>query len=156
MKLNISKNIILNYTIVFLCSLFIGIFLSLYIENIRFTKYVEPGIVEISPTDAYKEMLEKGKDGYIFLDVRSLGEYNDLHASTSVSVPIANLYDLWRGGLPRSGKDIYIICTSGRLASVAYGYLQLHGYTNLKHIQGGISEWVAEGQPVLSKNVFIK
>lgn len=131
-----------------------GIFTTLSLDVLRYTKYVEPRMVEVDPRVAYQEMLND-KDGYLFFDVRSIGEYNNLHASSSTSVPIAQLYDKWQT-LPRS-KDtkIYLICTSGRLAAVAYGYLQLHGYRNLVHVTGGIQNWVNLDVPVVAKPIFL-
>ncbi|MDB5259779.1 MAG: Rhodanese domain protein [Candidatus Nomurabacteria bacterium] len=129
-----------------------GIFISLSIEAIRYTKFIEPKTVEIDPKVAYNEMLQH-PDEYLFFDVRSLGEYQNIHASSSVSMPIANLYDNWRT-LPRSGKTIYLICSSGRLAAIAYGYLQLHGFRNIVHINGGIQNWANEGVPTITKPIF--
>jgi rhodanese-related sulfurtransferase len=98
-------------------------------------------------------MTQSSSDNTLFIDVRSPKEYNELHAEGSINIPIADLYDKWKNELPREGKDIYLICTSGRLASVAYGYLQIHGFTNLKHIEGGVSNWVSEKQPTVSKKI---
>jgi rhodanese-related sulfurtransferase len=130
-----------------------GIFLTLSVDAIRYTQYVEPHMVEMEPTVAYQEMLANPK-GYLFLDVRTPAEYESAHASSSVNVPIAQLFDLWKT-LPRTDdKKIYLICTSGRLAGVAYGYLQLHGFRNIVHIQGGIQNWISEGMPIISKPLF--
>lgn len=148
---HIKKNKVM-YSIGVLC-LVIGALLTLSIENIRYTKYVPPKTVEMDPREAYEEIL-KDPENSIFFDVRTAGEYNNLHASTSVSMPIANLYDNWRT-LPRSGKTIYLICTTGRLAGVAYGYLQLHGFTNIVHVTGGINQWIDEGLPTVAKQLFL-
>lgn len=148
------KLIILPLFTVFL-SVILGIIIAVSVPAIRFTHYVEPTRVEISPTDARAEMIASWSGNYLFFDVRSLKEYTELHATDSKSVPIADLYDLWRDQLPRSSdKQIYLICTSGRLASVAYDFLQLHGYRNIKHIEWGISQWISESQPVVAKDVF--
>ena len=143
-----------RYYVFSLMFFFIGIFLTLSIDSVRYTQYVEPKMVEMDPRIAYQEMLND-KDGYSFFDVRSIGEYENLHASSSTSVPIVQLYDKWHT-LPRS-KDhkIYLICTSGRLAAVAYGYLQLHGFTNIVHITGGVQNWTTLNVPVVAKPIFL-
>lgn len=129
--------------------------LALYTPTIRYIHYIEPTRVEISPTDARAEMLMSGSGNYLFFDVRSLKEYNELHSLDSTSVPIADLYNLWRNDLPRdTKKQIYLICTSGRLAAVAYDFLEHHGFGNIKHIEWGLSQWITENQPVVAKNVF--
>ncbi len=141
--------------IVVILSIFLGVCIALYIPTIRYTQYVEPTRVEISPTQARSEMVASGTGNYLFFDVRSLKEYNELHAENSTSVPIAELYDLWRSDLPRTpAKQIYLICTSGRLAAVAYDFLEHHGYRNIRHIEWGISNWISENQPVIAKKIF--
>jgi rhodanese-related sulfurtransferase len=134
-------------------SVLLGITLAVSIDSIRYTKYFPPKTVEMSPREAYNEMLSN-PGGYLFFDVRSKSEYDNLHASSSISFPIANLYDQWPT-LPRSGKKIYLICTTGRLAGIAYGYLQLHGFRNIVLIQGGIQNWVGQGLPSVAKPMFI-
>jgi rhodanese-related sulfurtransferase len=131
----------------------VGILTTLSVDAMRYTKYVEPTMVEMDPRVAYQEM-SANPDGYLFFDVRSIGEYNNLHAALSTSFPIANLYDQWRTLSRSSDKKIYLICSSGRLAGVAYGYLQLHGFRNLVHITGGVQNWTNLGVPVVAKPVF--
>ena len=140
-----------------LLSMLIGILLALNIDAIRFTHYIEPTRVEVSPAQAYKEIIARWSWKYLFLDVRTLSEYNQLHASWSQSTPIADLYSLWEHDLPRSSEvPIYLICTSGRLASVAYDFLQLHGFRNIRHIEGGVTWWVSADQPIQARQVFHK
>jgi rhodanese-related sulfurtransferase len=146
-----GKNRSLYYQVVlFFC---FGILATLSIETIRYTKFVEPSTVEMGPREVYQTIVDN-PDEALFFDVRTIGEYTNLHASSSVSVPIQQLYDKWKT-LPRSGKKIYLICSSGRLAAIAYGYLQLHGFTNLVHVTGGMQNWVDLGVPVVAKQIFV-
>lgn len=131
----------------------VGVLLSLSFDSIRYTKYVEPQMVEMDPRVVY-ETIQANPEKALFLDVRTPGEYTALHASTSISFPIQKLYDAWRT-MPRTDKKIYVICTSGRLAAVAYGYLQLHGFRNIVHVTGGIQNWVDEGLPTQGKPIFV-
>lgn len=140
-----------------LLSIILGAMIVLLIPTIRYTQYIEPIRIEISPTNARNEMIKSGTGNFLFFDVRSLKEYDELHANDSKSVPIAELYDLWRKDLPRSkDKQIYLICTSGRLASVAYDFLEHHWYRNIKHIEWWIQQWIEENQPVTAKSIFTK
>lgn len=147
------------YRTILLCSSFIsigiGILLAVNIDIIRFSPYFEPTRIEISPTEVYADMTMRWSGNYLFLDVRSLAEYNQLHASWSQSTPIADLYDLWRDELPRTQDvPIYLICTSGRLASVAYDFLQMHGFRNIKHIEWWVTRWISEKQPIQTRQIF--
>src|SRR3989344_5611029 len=74
------------------------------------------------------------------------------HAKGSINIPIENLFDE-HYRLPKYGKKIALICTTGRLAGVAYGYLENWGFQNLMHIEGGVANWSTEGLPIEGKNV---
>ncbi len=148
------KKVPVNYFVVSLMLISLGVLITLAFETIRYTKYVPPHTIEIDPEDAYSVMSKQSPNEYLFFDVRTEGEYAKIHADLSQSMPIANFYDTWKT-LPRSkSQKIYLICSTGRLAGVAYGFLQLHGYTNIVHIRGGIQNWVDEGLPSVSKPVF--
>ncbi len=155
-KIKINSNHLNTRNILLiLLSIALGAALVLSNQYMRYNRLIPPpSVVEVEPADAYAYIL-KNPDGAIFLDVRSLTEYEALHASTSVSFPIANMYEeSRRDTLPHSGKKIYLICTSGRLAGVAYRFLEHYGYTNIEHIDGGIQAWIDAGQPTVAKKLF--
>ena len=45
-------------------------------------------------------------------------------------------------------RRIILHCASGGRSALAADTLQLMGYTNVAHLDGGIKAWVAAGQPV--------
>jgi rhodanese-related sulfurtransferase len=148
------KKIHIEYFMVALGLVVLGGLITLSFETLRYTKYVTPSTREMDPAVAYSIMSKQSPDEYLFFDVRTEGEYNKIHAELSKSVPIANLYSEWKT-LPRDkDKKIYLICTTGRLAGVAYGFLQLHGFTNIVHVRGGIQNWVDADLPTVSRPVF--
>ena len=135
-------------------SVLLGVLLSLVIPYIRYNKNLPPPkIYGETPTQVYQYILAN-PDKYQFLDVRSKGEYETLHASSSISFPIADMYEPEKFKNIDYNKKIFLICTSGRLAGVAYRYLEHFGYRNIVHIDGGVQNWVNEGQPVVAKNIF--
>ncbi len=158
----VSKN---NFRVLLLV-LVTGIFtalLTLSFRQIRYTDYVPATIVDIDPRSAY-ENIQKNRDKIIFIDVRSEGEYNSAHASSSINLPIHHLYDDTHGlknekniPLPKNTDvEIYLTCTGGRLAGVAYSYLEHYGYTNIKRIKGGLKGWSDEGLPIIVNDTFAK
>jgi rhodanese-related sulfurtransferase len=155
-KINTNSNHFeLKNLIVIALSILLGMTLVLSNQYMRYNRLVPPPeVTEVSPKDTYT-YIQNNPDGYIFLDVRSVNEYEALHASTSISFPIANMYEeTRRETLPHTGKKIYLICTSGRLAGVAYRFLEHYGYTNIEHVDGGIQNWVDTGMPVVAKSLF--
>ncbi len=136
------------------CCVFFGIVFSLVIPFIRYNKNLPPPkIYSEDPKVVYQYILDNPGE-YQFLDVRSKGEYETLHASSSISFPIADMYEPEKFKNIDYNKRIFLICTSGRLAGIAYRYLEHFGYRNIVHIDGGVQGWVGEGMPAISKNAF--
>ncbi len=125
--------------------------LLIYLTPLRHFAFISPGMREVDPKDFYADFTAH-PDDYLLIDVRSASIYQSAHAKGAISVPIENLYDE-HYSLPKTGKKIALICTTGRLAAIAYGYLENWGFTNLIHIEGGMVNWTTEGLPVEGKNV---
>ncbi len=125
--------------------------LLIYLTPLKHITLVPPTMNSMSAREFYTEFSAHPEE-YIFVDVRSANIYTSAHATGAVNIPIENFYDQ-RNYLPRSGKQIVLICTTGRLAAVGYGYLENQGFTNLIHIEGGMVNWAAEGLPVEGVNI---
>ena len=95
----------------------------------------------------FNTLFSENPEKYVFIDVRDANVYEQLHAKGAISEPIGLLFE-GHNSLPKSGKQIVLICSSGRLAGVAYGYLEHEGFTNLLRIKGGMQDWVLEKLPV--------
>ena len=141
--------------------IFFGVMVSLLIRGVRYTDFIPPRINNIDPEVAYQNILKNPKK-IVFIDVRSEYEYTQAHASSSVNLPIHYFYDDTHGiknekGIPlpkNTDQEIYLLCTGGRLAGVAYSYLEHYGYRNIKRIEGGLKNWNEEGLPVITKSLF--
>ena len=139
----------------------LGVVLSLSVRSVRYTDIIPPRIVDIDPTEAYENILNN-PEKYIVIDVRSGNEYRNAHASSSLNLPIHYMYDDTHGlpnelkvPLPKNtDQEIYLLCTGGRLAGVAYSYLEHYGYTNIKRIEGGIANWAQQGLPIITQSIF--
>ncbi len=133
--------------ILFILIGFILAAILIYGTPIRYTDLIEPKITDIDATEfhaLYKENPEK----YVFVDVRSLGEYDLRHAEGAESMPLHTLYDE-RKNLPKKDKEVILICTGGRASGVGFGYLQHYGFSNISRIEGGIDAWEDAGLPVV-------
>ena len=125
--------------------------LVIYLTPLKWLYVTEPQPKDIDPV-AFQADFTAHPDKYVFLDVRSSDVYDRLHAKGAKNEPIGNLFDD-HYGLPKSGKTIVLICSSGRLAGVAYGYLEHQGFLNLLRIKGGTQGWVLEKLPVEGSNL---
>ena len=141
--------------------LLLGIGLTLMVPSLRYTDLILPKIRDIDPKIAYQNILEQ-KKSILLIDVRSGYEYDQAHASSSINLPIHYMYDDTHGlknekGIPlpkNTNQEIYLLCTGGRLAGVAYSYLEHYGYRNITRIKGGLKNWNDEGLPVITKSLF--
>ncbi|MCE9541244.1 rhodanese-like domain-containing protein [Candidatus Kaiserbacteria bacterium] len=124
---------------------------AIYFTPLRHVTFISPTMHEMDPKVFYEDF-KANPDKYILIDVRSENIYQSAHAEGAINVPIENFFDE-HYTLPRSGKQIALICTTGRLAAIAYGYMQNWGFRNLVHIQGGMVNWAAEGLPIVGKNI---
>lgn len=102
---------------------------------------------DIDSATAYAN-IQVHPEQYLFVDVRTASMYQREHAVGAINIPIHDLYDD-RFALPKRGKTIVLICGDGKLAGVAYGYLERYGFLNLARIEGGLAAWKGEGLPVV-------
>jgi rhodanese-related sulfurtransferase len=152
----------INYTraVLIISGVILGSVITLVFSSLRYTHLVYPIIDDIDPLVAYNQIVENKR--IILIDVRSESEYALAHASSSLNLPIHFLYDDTHGianeksvPLPKNTDDeIYLLCTGGRLAGVAYSYLEHYGYRNIKRIKGGLKGWNESGLPIITQDLF--
>lgn len=124
----------------------------IYFTPLRHVVFLSPTMNEVDPKVFYADF-SAHPDKYMLIDVRSPAIYASAHAKGAISIPVENFFDE-HYTLPRSGKQLALICTTGRLAAIGYGYLENWGFRNLIHIQGGMVNWTAEGLPVEGSNIL--
>lgn len=125
---------------------------AIYLSPLKYINFIAPEPREVDPV-AFWADYQGHPDQYLFLDVRNSEVYDRSHAKGALSQPIGTFYDI-RYSLPKTGKKIVLICTSGRLAAVAYGFLQDWGYTNLLHVKGGLQAWVLDDLPIEGSDIY--
>ncbi len=103
-------------------------------------------IKEINPQEAY-ELLKTG-DGCVYIDVRTVPEFESGHPEGAVNIPIA-FPDPTRGMVINQEftqvvqahypKELTIIvgCQAGPRSNTAAGLLQEAGYENVSSVRGG-------------------
>ncbi len=102
------------------------------LRNISNRKY------RVSPQEG-KELLESTKEA-ILLDVRTRGEYEQVHIPNSILIPLAQLEVEAPKKLKDKDAQILVYCRTGTRSAVAVRTLTKSGYTNVKNI-GGIIHW---------------
>jgi len=83
----------------------------------------------------WKDALEMGKKGAIFVDVRNPNELRDGFIQGSINIPLPELKQRF-GELPKD-KDLLVYCRSGRRSEVATHFLMTQGYEKAHNVLGG-------------------
>jgi len=93
--------------------------------------------VSVSPIEV-KEKIDQGDD-FIFLDVRSPGEYATMHIDNTTLIPLGKLREKL-SELPKE-KEIILFCKISLRGYEAALILQAHGFQNVKVMDGGVLMW---------------
>lgn len=112
---------------------------------LRYSQIVEPSVRNIENTE-FHELHKQNPDDFVFIDVRDASTFAEGHPKGAINIPLAKLYTE-RNHLPKSGKQIVLICDGNSASGVAYSYLQHYGFSNIKRIPGGYREWLVAGLP---------
>ncbi|WP_417216337.1 molybdopterin-synthase adenylyltransferase MoeB [Arthrobacter sp.] len=86
-----------------------------------------------------------GRRDFLLLDVREAGEAEIVSIDGAELAPRGQVL----GGdieLPRD-RELVLHCKSGGRSGEVLGYLLDQGYTNARHLQGGIAAWVQQVEP---------
>ena len=87
-------------------------------------------------------------DGAFVLDVREPDEWTEMHVPDSTLIPLGELTS--RLSEVPTDRPIVVICRSGNRSAQGRDLLLDAGYTNVTSVAGGIRDWQAQGQPVVS------
>lgn len=101
----------------------------------------------ISPAAAFT-VLDTERDTCMLIDVRSAGEFDGLHATPAVHIPLEQITR------PETvsrlnGKKILCICQSGARGKQAVATLLRHGLTDVVNVEGGTAAWHKANLPVI-------
>ena len=107
----------------------------------------------LSPSDAQKMIAENaGNPKFIILDVRAKDDYDSGH------IEGAKLMNYYATNFLRMATQldrdatILIYCQKGRQSPQAFRALEKNGFSKLYILDGGISEWVNAGLPLVRKD----
>ncbi len=101
----------------------------------------------IAPAEALAAA-ESGRG--ILLDVRTPGEFREVHALGAILIPLDVLSrQRVEAALGSNPGPVHLLCASGIRAVKAAAQLQSAGLDNLRVVEGGTQAWSAAGLPVL-------
>ncbi|HEY9751833.1 MAG TPA: molybdopterin-synthase adenylyltransferase MoeB [Coleofasciculaceae cyanobacterium] len=97
-----------------------------------------------------KQLLDKGEEGFILLDVRNPNEYQIANIPGAVLVPLPDIES--GAGLEKvkqmmNGHTLYVHCKSGMRSAKAIGILKEKAGISGINVKGGILAWSREVDP---------
>lgn len=98
-------------------------------------------VKQISVEDVHQSVLDEKQ--VIFLDVRTIGEYERGHIKNSINLPVDDLEAKIVEIIPEKNKMIYAYCLSGARSNVAVNILSQLGYSNAFSMANGLLKWRA-------------
>jgi len=91
--------------------------------------------------------LIEDKPDLVILDVRTASEYEEGYIEGAVNIPVqelsARLDELSRE------DELLVYCRTGNRSAQAVDILQDVGFTNMYHMNAGITGWIEAGYPVV-------
>jgi rhodanese-related sulfurtransferase len=95
---------------------------------------------------AAKQLLKERKNVYL-LDVRTLGEYQQMRLADAHLIPIDQV--MQRIGEIPQDRPVVVYCAVGSRSAQVFNYLARRGYREVYNLEGGIYAWAQSGYPVL-------
>jgi rhodanese-related sulfurtransferase len=103
----------------------------------------------ISPRQASDLIVTRHDDpGFVLLDIRTPDEVDASHISGAVSLDFYS--PEFENDLAALDRDVvYLIyCRTGHRSGLAYDMMEELGFQHVYDLDGGITEWMADGYPV--------
>jgi len=91
--------------------------------------------------DDFKNQLELSSNKML-IDVREPNEYKGGFIPSALNIPLSQFKGRI-GEFPKD-KEVYLYCRSGMRSKQAARILIKNGFSNVAHLQGGISTWSGE------------
>jgi molybdopterin/thiamine biosynthesis adenylyltransferase/rhodanese-related sulfurtransferase len=104
---------------------------------------VKEEIDEVSTLEARDEIATA--DAPLLLDVRELDEWQEGHLPGALHVPRGNLESRVEALVPDKHRDIVVYCAAGSRSAFAAKTLSELGYTSVRSLAGGFTDWKRNG-----------
>jgi len=98
-----------------------------------------------------KEFSAKTQEaGIVTIDVRTAGEFSQGHIAGAMNIDVeASTFQNEVSKLDKT-KTYAVYCQSGRRSGIATAQMEKIGFTHLFNLQNGISDWMAQGMPMVT------
>ena len=89
-----------------------------------------------------KEKLDKGEK-FVFIDVREDYEYDEFNLGAKL-IPLGDVMDAVDDLEEHRDDEIVVHCRSGARSGKAQEILEMHGFSNVRNLEGGVLAWIEQ------------
>lgn len=105
------------------------------------------GVLVVNPTVFEQKIKEEGIQ---LVDARTSEEFADKHIATAINADIlGESFELKVASLDKN-KPVLVYCKSGVRSANAAAQLKALGFTTIIDLDGGITNWIAQGKPTVN------
>lgn len=105
------------------------------------------GVLVVNPTVFEQKMTEEGIQ---LIDARTPEEFKEKHIANALNANILGEdFDQKVATLDKN-KPVLVYCKSGVRSANAAAKLKAMGFTTIIDLDGGITQWIAEGKPIVN------
>lgn len=102
-----------------------------------------PALPAVTPREAHDAV---ARENALIVDVREPDEWAEVRIPGARHIPLGTIAER-ASEIPRD-RLVFLQCRSGARSARATQALREAGYTNVRNLEGGISEWAAYGLPL--------
>ncbi len=86
----------------------------------------------------------------LYVDVRTPQEFENVHISGARNIPLPDLHTyIEELKTLAQHRPIMLVCRTQNRVKIAYDYLMNNGVTQCEILEGGITAWMEQGNPVI-------
>lgn len=107
-----------------------------------------PAVTTLPPEITVSQAADMQKNGAFVLDVREPSEWAQFHIQGATLIPLGDLPNRLNE-VPKN-RQVVVYCRTGNRSAQGRDILKNAGYTLVTSMAGGITQWQAQGMPVIT------
>ncbi len=108
----------------------------------------KPKVASLPPEITVAQASQKRDQGAFILDVREPSEWTQFHIPGATLIPLGQLPNRL-SEVPKD-REVIVVCRTGHRSAQGRDILTQAGFTNVTSMAGGVTEWQAQGLPVVT------